>query len=222
MSAAVGFVTAALQVGLDAILIKPQRGIGSFTAQATLEEIHTDELEITEHPVERGAAIADHSFKRPAEVTIKCGWSNSPSTEALINSLSAAANGTISGVTSILNGNSVSQVNDLYAKLLALQATREVFTVYTGKRIYTNMLFKSLITTTDSKSENSLMITAVLRQIIIVTTTTLVVAAPAVSQASPEITVPIINGGAKQLTPAPTFNAGQGRGAINPGFTITP
>lgn len=221
MSAIVGYVTAGLQLGLESLLIKPRRGIGSFKAQATIEERHTDELEITDHPVEMGAQVSDHSYLRPVEVVIKCGWSNSPSSDGILGSLGAAVTGTIAGVSAILSGNSTSQVKEIYTKLLELQATREPFTVYTGKRVYTNMLFKSLVVVTDDKSEHSLMVTAVLRQIIIVTTKTLVIAAPASSQASPETTAPPTNGGDKQLTSAPTFNESQGASAFNPSGVST-
>lgn len=51
-------------------------------ANITVEERHTDELQITEHPVESGAMITDHTFKRPAEVVVRCAWSNSVQTQS--------------------------------------------------------------------------------------------------------------------------------------------
>lgn len=57
--------------------MKPMRSIGAIIANVTVEEHHHDELEITDHPVERGSVISDHAFKRPNEVTIMCAWSNS-------------------------------------------------------------------------------------------------------------------------------------------------
>ena len=57
---------------------RPPRSIGPIVAQITESERHVDEIEITEHPVQQGAAIADHMFKKPAEVTLKVSWSNSP------------------------------------------------------------------------------------------------------------------------------------------------
>lgn len=71
---------------------RPARSIGPIVAQVTISERHEDTLEITEHPVEQGAAIADHAFKRPATVVITAAWSNSPgggqeSGRALLNSV---------------------------------------------------------------------------------------------------------------------------------------
>lgn len=54
-----------------------RRSIGDIVANITVEERHTDELQITTHPVESGAPITDHAFKRPAELTLRLGWSNS-------------------------------------------------------------------------------------------------------------------------------------------------
>lgn len=51
----------------------------TLVAQITIEEHHTDELQITDHPVESGAPITDHAFMHPREVRIRCAWSNSPS-----------------------------------------------------------------------------------------------------------------------------------------------
>ena len=76
MSAFTGFVQAGLQMGLDTILIKPKRGLFNIVlpdgtsmkdiiAQATFEERHIDELEVTDHPVQQGAMISDHAFRRP-------------------------------------------------------------------------------------------------------------------------------------------------------------
>jgi hypothetical protein len=38
-----------------------------------VSEKHSDTLEITEHPVETGAAISDHAYKRPSEVVMEVG-----------------------------------------------------------------------------------------------------------------------------------------------------
>jgi hypothetical protein len=196
MSGFSGYVQAGLQIGLDSILIRPKRGIYSartakgstlddIIAQATVEEQHHDELEITDHPVEQGAMITDHAYKRPAEVKLKLGWSNSPSSRGgLLNPLigAAAANSSVvlaganiygivqgvSGIQSAISGAGVTQIQAIYQKLLQLQEERALFVLYTGKRVYTNMVCKSLSTESDFRSENSLPITMVCKQIILV------------------------------------------------------
>lgn len=193
---AIGFASAALQFGLQSILVKPTRGIyGPQTPdgkvlpdikvpQAVVEERHMDQLEITDHPIELGASITDHAFKRPSEVVLHMGWSNSPSAgSSLINAavgLGAAANSTIravagvvnfaTGIQSALNGANTSQIKDIYATLLRLQTTRAIFVIYTGKRVYTNMVCKTLSVETDAKTENSLMVTMVCHEVLLVNT----------------------------------------------------
>jgi len=144
---------------LDSLItLRPQRGLGEITAQAVIQERHTDDLTITEHPIEQGAQITDHAFKRPAEVVLHYGWS-----ESQIASLLGAAN-VLSPPT--LFGD----LDTLYQKLLVLQASRVPFEVFTGKRSYTNMLLSSIAVTTDEKTERALLVTATCKEVIIVQT----------------------------------------------------
>lgn len=159
--------------------VSPQRMFASFQADITVREDHTDELTITEHPVEQGAAITDHAYKRPAKLVLQLGWSNA----------SPAA------------GGSDSYVRDIYAKLLALQAARTVFDVTTGKRSYTNMLAASVAMTTDETTEWALFVTIVCQEIIIVQTSTAAVP-PASAHSDPQQTAPVVNEGTKQPIPA--------------------
>ncbi len=225
MSNFTGFASAALQMGVSSLItIRKKRGLFNpilpdgtslpdIVAQATIEEDHHDELEITEHPVEQGAAIADHAFKRPAEVTIKMGWSNSPSGPAsMVNAALGAAvanNGTVqrvanafeigAGALSILNGSGSDQVRAIYQQLLELQASRALFDVYTGKRVYTNMVCKSLAVNNDFKTENSLFVTMTCKQLILVNTQT--VTFPQGTQADPKATASPVDKGTKSLQP---------------------
>lgn len=169
-----------------------QRNIGGFIADVTIEEIHFDALEITRHPVEVGAQVTDHSFKLPAAVIIKAGYSNS----------SAQAAG------------DPEFVNEVYAALLALQESREPFEIVTGKRSYENMLMTRLGVRTDERSENALMLEAECREILLVETETVNV--PAANQASPEATGSTMNRGTlnlKQISlpngKVTTFTSGQ-------------
>lgn len=215
-----GFVLPVLSIGLGAISIRPKRGffpasgaVGSLVARATLREVHRDTLEITDHPIEQGAAISDHAFKRPAEVVIECGWSNTPSlpggirgaTTALIGGAIPAAGAalavldTVGTVKTLLNGDGVDQVRATYQQLLELQSSRIPFDIYTGKRVYKNMLFRELTTTTDMATENSLLITATCRQVILVATRTISLPINTSAQAAPAKTTPTTDLGQKTL-----------------------
>ena len=219
------------------------RKIGPIIANITEEERHQDDLEITDHPVEQGATISDHAFKRPAEVTIKVSWSNSPNksstisgdlTNAVIDRLSGTvqtavtnaaqkaiggsavgnlAVGKLSELTGLNlaaiaqantgTGKGTTTIQDIYQQLLALQEGRQLIDIYTGKRVYKNMLIKSMSTESSMKTENALPVTLICRQIIIVQTAVVTVTAAAANQAFPELTNPVANFGTKQLFAAP-------------------
>ena len=185
--------------------------------QVTVEERHHDELEITEHPVQQGASIADHAFKRPSEITVKAMWSNSPNDTGLMSSakqlasLAAALNPNINsalniveqvlGLVGVFNastfGNNASNVKVVYDYLNQVQQSLDLMTLYTGKRRYDNMLLKSLIIETDKENENSLNLTMVWRQIFVVN---VVVGGGASSNAAdPVSNGPTSNGGAQNL-----------------------
>lgn len=164
----------ALIDGLFALITSNIRNIGGIFPDVVVEEQGRDALIITEHPVERGAAISDHAFKRPVEAEMRCGFSDSNGGQGY----AAAA----------------------YAELLALQDAREPFTVTTGKRTYVNMLIASLGQTTDERTENVLMISVGLKEVIIVDTQT--TTAPPSAQAAPAQTAGSVEGGTKQLTEA--------------------
>lgn len=143
-------------------LIRPRgRMVGFVIPDVTMRETHTDNLIVTDHPVETGATISDHAFKRPVEVEMLLGWSN-------------------------CSGQSPGYIDMVYAGLQALQGARQPFDVLTGKRAYRNMIFAGLSVTTDGHSEETLMVNARLKEVIIVSTQT--TGAPASSQASPEST----------------------------------
>jgi hypothetical protein len=205
MSLAQGVVTAAAFYAYESILVKPRRSLGLIIPQVVVEEVHHDDLEITEHPIEQGAAIADHAFKRPADLIIRCAWSNSASVAGLGKGVVQGVTTTVTGVQSAVTGNSAAQIRDIYDSLLKLQEQRDPFIVYTGKRVYTNMLIRSLAVTTDKTTENSLVVVIVLRQVILVQTQLVFVAAPASRQADPAATQATINSGTKSLDPAPKF-----------------
>jgi hypothetical protein len=165
-------------------LIQPSaRAIGQIYADVTIEENHRDEVIITQHPVEGGGVITDHAYKRPAELEIRCGFSNS-------------------------TAGYVGYVQEQYRALLALQLARQPFTVYTGKRRYRNMLIRGLSVVTDPHSENILMASVALQEIVIVSTQTTggqqggSTAAPGANgdQADPASTGGVMNGGSVEAT----------------------
>lgn len=122
--------------------IRPARAIGEITGYIVFDENTTDDLEITSHPVQQGAAITDHAFKKPVELSVRLQF-----------------------------GPHDKPLDEIYEDLLVIQASRDPFTVYTGKRTLYNMLIKSISQTTDKTTENVLAISLRLQEIIIVEVT---------------------------------------------------
>jgi hypothetical protein len=129
----------------DALYGSSNRSIDDIIPDVVFEESHRDELIITQHPVEKGAAITDHAFKRPAEVEMRCGWSDSTAGYEYYS-------------------------RQVYDRLRALQASRRLFVVYTGKRRYRNMLIRGLALTTDPKSEYAAIVIVALQEVVLTST----------------------------------------------------
>lgn len=155
----------------------PKRNIAEFVAKVTVSEDHHDKLTITKHPVEQGAAISDHAFKEPALVRIRVGWSNSDD----------EADG------------DPQYASNVYLQLLALQSSRTLFDVNTGKRAYVNMLMETLTTITDPRTENSLLAEISCQELIIVETVAVTVKSDQTVQTMPESTTPVVPAGNQQL-----------------------
>jgi hypothetical protein len=146
-----------------------RRQIGNIkVAEVTVDESHDDTMTITEHPVDHGAAIADHAFVRPAEVRIRIGYS-----------------------AAYVQG----PVRDIYSQILALQASRQPFDVWTGKREYHNMLIESIRTQSNSGLEYTFLADIALRQIILVQTSTIPVSSVPSNLLMSDKNMPTVNTG---------------------------
>lgn len=160
---------------LSVMFRQRSRKIGVIIPDVVITEKHTDALEITEHPVERPTSIttsegagfiADHAYRRPAEVIMEVGF---------------AAGGSLLDFslldTSQIGLSAGLSPKEVYQQLIELQRLRLPIDVTTGKRQYQNMLIRTLDVTTDKASENVLMAVITLREIIISETSTAKVAA---------------------------------------------
>lgn len=172
---------------LSTLFQQQTRRIGLIVPSVVISEKHNDTLEITEHPVEVGAAISDHAYRRPSEVVMQVGFAGGGS---LLDFLDTTSIGLSAGLSP----------KETYQELLDLQNSRVPFDVVTGKRIYTNMLIRALEVTTDRTSENVLSAVLTLREVIITSTTTTQVAAKADMKMGAN-TSAVQNSGVKTPTP---------------------
>lgn len=177
---------------LSVLFSQQTRKIGAIVPSVAISEKHSDTLEITEHPIEDGAPVSDHAYKRPPEVTMELGF--------------AGGGSLLDGVdtTQMFNLNSGLSLGtsprEIYQQLVALQESRVPFDVTTGKRQYQNMLIKSLDVTTDKVSENVLMCALTLRNVIISRTHSISVADKA-NMADGASTSAVQNSGTKSAKP---------------------
>jgi len=120
---------------------------------ATLKVDHSRTLTVTEHAVESGSSVADHSYLDPASVTLEMGMSDSGTERR------SGGNRSINAFKALQN----------------LQATRQPFTVATRLATYPNMLIVSLGASDDYTTANALKATVILQEIRIVKTSTVLI-----------------------------------------------
>lgn len=129
------------------------RAIGELTFDATFQEDHTAELEVTDNPIETGALVSDHAFMRPLRVEITAGVSD------ILTPSGNPAYGGGSG-----------RAQTAYQLLTELQKSAEPFIVQTGLKVYENMVCESIRTAQERDSAHILYFTASLREVLIVET----------------------------------------------------
>jgi len=158
------------------------RSIANIIPDVVIEETHSDNLTITEHPIEQGASITDHAYKNAPELTMRVAWSNCKSAN------DRKTYGTV------IAGR-IEDIADAYSYLLGIQQNRLPIDVITGKRAYKNMLIKSLATSTDRRTNETLEIVVGFRQLIIVKTSTAKIEIS--NQSNPQVTAGTQNTGVK-------------------------
>jgi len=137
---------------LGGVLFSKGRSIAGFVPDVIVKEVHQDNLTITQHPIEAGAAISDHAYNEMPTLEMTVLWRY-------------LANGLISGLL-----DKAGSSGDTYTDLLTLQANREPFDVMTGKREYKDVLLTAIEVKTDADTENSLSATLTFQQLFIVRT----------------------------------------------------
>lgn len=138
---------------IAAIALLP-RSIAGLVFDATFEEVHTSELEVTDNPVESGSSITDHAFMKPYKLRITAGVTNTPFRIQFGDPF----------------GEGETRIKNAFQLLRELQARREPFSVNTGLTPYDNMVVTSLTTPQDKSSANAIAFTVELREVQIVYT----------------------------------------------------
>lgn len=131
---------------------------GPLYPEVSINEEPIDQLVVTQHPVEQGATISDHAYLLPPEIHMRLGWSNS-------------------------FGGYSGYVQQVYTQLRNIQYQRILFSLWTGKRIYDNMLIQDIRVHTDHRTEYTLLADVSFKQVLLASTQP--IAGGAVSSAKP-------------------------------------
>jgi hypothetical protein len=195
--------------GLLPAFIRAPRSLGTIIPDVTIEEHHTDRMEITVHPVAQGTPISDHAYRQPCQVVMRLGWTNSNPVGSAVSGLMSG--GLLGGAEGLASSFTESRAKDIYQQLLNLQTgtqsgspnappNPQPFQLTTGKRNYPAMMIAELTVTTDRHSEYALMLEARLQEVIIVSTqiTNTPGAADQADQSKPQTTAGTTDQGTKQ------------------------
>lgn len=128
--------------------------IDDLWVEITFDEKTVDDYQITEHPVETGGVISDHMYRLPTKYTIRGGFSGN----GLFNTIKIIGNTINNLVNNNLFGPTLLQTQ--YSLLLNMQQSKQLFNIVTPKRVYKNMVIKTLTVETDIDTENVLNFTA--------------------------------------------------------------
>lgn len=121
----------------------------TLTLDASLEETHVGESEITDYPVEEGSNISDNSRPKPAQLTLHAFVSNWPLETPFVQSPTASS----------------SRGRAAWQALNDFRIFGEPLTVRTTLALYTDMLIQSISAPRTAENTNGLEFTLTLKQI---------------------------------------------------------
>ena len=127
--------------------------IGDIVVDASIAETHVLENEITDHPVEQGANISDHSRPMPDSFTMECVVSNTP---ILPDAAGARPE------------NKPGRAKATYEALKKLRDEGTLIDVVTSLVTYKSMVVKSVSIPRDAKTSDCLKFSITLKQIRVV------------------------------------------------------
>lgn len=139
--------------------------LDSIELDAVVSEQHSLTSTITDHPVEEGASVSDHSRPEPPRVQLDCIVSNTP----LANRRSSTVRDSASGRSFVVTAEQEpSRGKNAYDRLLQLQEAGSLITVVTSLRTYESMVIESISIPRDAKTSNALRFTVQLKRVRVV------------------------------------------------------
>lgn len=140
-----------------AVLYRNKTKLGLIELDATLSASHQVQVEVTENPVERGAAVSDHMRRKPYVFTCEGLVTNTPVSAEKRTALSRLSEGVAGPAENARN------------QLRALAGSGELITLITGLGItYSNMALTDLQMPEDRGITDAIRFTATFREVVIV------------------------------------------------------
>lgn len=173
--------------------IQPMADGDAIIPDVVISEMHSDQVTVTNHPVDTGADLSDHAIIQPTTVTCTFAWSDS----------SRAINSALDG--SILQG--LETTKDVYEKLLSLMRARQPLRLSTGKRAYENMIITALKTTSSVETESAAIIEITFQEVFMARAQT--VSLSRIKQKNAGRTGGKANRGSQQLIPVQGYRYGR-------------
>ena len=148
-----------------ALITRPKPAqIESLIVDAAISEQHSFTNTVTDHPVEEGTNVADHSRPEPERVTLDCIVSNTP-ISGNREQVSVGNGATI--VQSTAKEDPRRSANAL-DRLLQLRQSGALITVVTSLREYRDMAIESISIPRDAKIAGALRFTITLKRVRVV------------------------------------------------------
>lgn len=142
--------------------------IDVIDVDAAVSQMHESASEITEHPVERGNSVSDHSRPKPDRLTIEGIVTNTPINLVQRRRVVSSQGATIQAVVGTPIDGAEGRAEAAERKLRDLKEKGTLVTVVTRLRTYRNMMIESLQFPQDAHTGDALRFTAQLKAIVIV------------------------------------------------------
>jgi hypothetical protein len=179
-------------MGLELFFRKTRAKIGSITLDASLQELHSGESEITDHPVEDGTNVTDNIRDKPDRVRIEGMVTNHPlNIEDRVDSVGALVRG------------EAGRAETAFEQLREIKKNKQTVTIITSLKTYDNMAMETFEVPRDAELGNVVKFTATFKEIIIAKSETR--AAPSKG----DVGKAKVSSGKKPTVPAPPPVAGK-------------
>ena len=133
--------------------------IGDYVIDAAINEDHSFDSDVTDHPVETGADITDNIRAKPVQVTLDCVVSDTP-----IGAVASLRGNTDDNGQPLYKPSS-----DAYATMIAIRDARLPVTIVTSLATFENMALVSLSVPRNAQNGDALRFKATFKQIKFIT-----------------------------------------------------